>query len=140
MRKPTQSLFGVLAVCTLIPLAPFADASKDDAMITAGRDVYNRCIGCHSPERNRTGPLHCGVVSRMSGSVDGFNYSAAMLDAGVVWTVQTLDRFLESPLKTVPGTTMGFAGIDNDTERKQVIAWLATLTASSPLCEGAPDT
>lgn len=139
MRKSTRLLFGVLAVCVLIPLALLADAPTDAAIVDAGRDVYNRCIGCHSPERNRTGPMHCGIVGRVSGTVEGFNYSAAMRNARITWTAQTLDRFLESPLEIVPGTSMGFAGIDNDTERMQVVAWLETLTASSPFCEGIPE-
>ena len=30
---------------------------------------------------------------------------------GVTWNDETLDRFLENPLKTVPGTKMGYAGV-----------------------------
>lgn len=40
------------------------------------------------------------------------------------WTEERLDRFLESPSAVVPGTTMGFAGIDDAAERKQVIELL----------------
>jgi len=133
-----RSLLGALAICVLIPLALLADAPDDAATIDAGQDIYNRCIGCHSPDRNRTGPMHCGLVGRISGTVDGFNYSAAMRNAGITWTADALDRFLEAPLEVVPGTTMGFAGIDNATERMQLVAWLETLTASSPFCESVP--
>lgn len=139
MRKSTRSLLGVLAVYMLIPLALLADADKNTATVDAGREVYNRCIGCHSPERNRAGPMHCGIIGRISGTVEGFNYSAAMRNARIIWTAQTLNRFLESPLEVIPGTSMGFAGIEDDTERMQVVAWLETLTASSPFCEDIPD-
>jgi len=140
MRRSRWWLFGVLAACMLTPPALLAHAPNDTAMVEAGRDVYNQCIGCHSPDRNRTGPMHCGLVGRVSGTVDGFDYSDAMRNAGITWTARTLDRFLEAPLEMVPGTRMGFAGIKNDTERRQLIAWLETLTASSPICEDMPAT
>tara|TARA_R110000782_G_scaffold22038_1_gene58882 strand:+ start:576 stop:884 length:309 start_codon:yes stop_codon:yes gene_type:complete len=94
-------------------------------------------MGCHSPEYNRTGPLHCGLFGRESAAVQGYNYSEAMRDAGLVWNADTLDRFLESPLTMLPGTSMGFAGIPDQTERRNLIAWLATLNASSDTCRDA---
>lgn len=57
-----------------------------------------------------------------------------MRDADLVWNAETLDRFLAAPLKMVPGTSMGFVGIPDDEERQNLIAWLATLNASSDLC------
>ncbi len=98
---------------------------------------YAKCMGCHSPEYNRTGPLHCGLFGRESAAVQGYNYSEAMRDAGLVWNADTLDRFLESPLTMLPGTSMGFAGIPDQTERRNLIAWLATLNASSDTCRDA---
>jgi len=56
--------------------------------------------------------------------VAGFEYSAAMKRANWVWNRQTLDRFLADPLKAVPGTTMGYAGVKDRQERADLIAYI----------------
>jgi cytochrome c len=91
----------------------------------AGEAVYSRCQGCHSLEYNRTGPKHCGVVGRRAGSVPGYDYSDAMRKSGIVWSQKTLERFLADPPKTVPGTTMTYAGVPQAKDRADVIAYLS---------------
>jgi cytochrome c len=92
----------------------------------AGEAVYSRCAGCHSLEVNRTGPKHCDLVGRRAGSVAGFDaYSPAMKKSGLVWNEKALDSFLADPLKTVPGTTMTYAGVPDPKERSDLIAYLA---------------
>lgn len=91
---------------------------------TRGAEIYARCQACHALEYNRTGPKHCGVVGRKSGSVPGFDYSPAMKQAKLTWDEKTLDRFLADPPKFVPGTTMTYAGISDPQERADVIAYL----------------
>lgn len=110
---------------------PATDAVANPA---AGQQVYAKCMACHSPDRNRTGPLHCGLLGREAGSVTGYAYSDAMRAAGITWTRDSLDEFLSAPLKVLPGTTMGFAGLASAEERRDLIAWLATLDAESALC------
>lgn len=43
---------------------------------------------------------------------------------GLVWTEETLDRYLADPLEAVPGTTMGPLGIKDAAERRAVIEYL----------------
>jgi cytochrome c len=90
----------------------------------SGEAVYSRCAGCHSLETNRTGPKHCGLVGRRAGSIAGYEYSAAMKRSRLVWNQANLDRFLANPLKTVPGTTMTYAGVPDAKERADLIAYL----------------
>ena len=90
----------------------------------AGEAVYSRCQGCHSLEYNRTGPKHCGVIGRRAGSVAGYDYSPAMKKSGIVWGEKSLDRFLADPPKTVPGTTMTYAGVPEAKDRADLIAFL----------------
>ena len=91
----------------------------------AGEAVYSRCLACHSLARHRTGPKHCGVFGRRAGAAPGFEeYSAAMKRSKLVWNEKTLDRFLANPLKTVPGTTMTYAGVEDAKERADLIAYL----------------
>lgn len=89
-----------------------------------GKLIYDRCIGCHSLEYNRTGPLHCGLIGRQAGSVPDFQYSEAMQQTGIVWNDDSLDKFLAAPLEFIPGTSMGFIGIKNKRERQHLIAYL----------------
>ena len=99
-----------------------------------GKAIYGRCLACHALERDRVGPRHCGLLGRRAGSVPNFNYSPAMRRSDIVWTPETLDRFLADPLKTVPGTTMGYAGVKDAGERRDLIAWLAEADKSKKLC------
>jgi len=90
----------------------------------AGEAVYARCLACHALAYNRTGPKHCGLLGRRAGSVPGFEYSDAMKRVNWVWDRKTLDRFLADPMKTVPGTTMGYAGVKDRQERADLIAYI----------------
>jgi cytochrome c len=102
-----------------------ADALPGDPQ--RGEAIYGRCLACHAIERNRTGPRHEGLLGRRVGSVPGFDYSPAMRKAGaggMVWDEAKLDRFLENPLRFLPGTRMGYAGIKNPQERADLIAFL----------------
>ena len=96
----------------------------------AGEAVYSRCQGCHSLEYHRTGPKHCGVVGRRAGSVPGSEYSPAMKKSGIVWSEKSLERFLADPPKTVPGTTMTYAGVPEAKDRADLIAYLKQQTAA----------
>jgi cytochrome c len=90
----------------------------------AGEAVYSRCLGCHAIEYNRTGPRHCGLMGRRAGSEPGYEYSPAMKQSGIVWNEKTLNRFLADPLKTVPGTTMTYAGVPEVQDRANLVAYL----------------
>lgn len=113
----------------LLPALLAAAAAAADAMPGnpgRGAAIYERCQACHSLERNRTGPRHCGLLGRSAGSVATFRrYSAALRDSGIVWDAESLDRFLAAPLEAVPGTRMGYAGVKDPQERADLIAFLA---------------
>lgn len=96
-----------------------------------GEAIYGRCLACHALAYDRTGPHHCGLLGRRAGSVPGFAYSDAMRRSNWVWNAQTLDRFLANPLKALPGTTMGYAGIADRQERADLIAYLRQANESA---------
>ena len=92
-----------------------------------GEELYNsRCIACHSPDANRVGPKHRGVVGRKAGSLPDFNYSKAVRNSGVVWDEQTLDDWLTNPQAFIPGQRMNFKVAD-PADRADLIAYLKTL-------------
>ena len=66
-----------------------------------------------------------------------FPYSDAMKRSKIVWSEKTLDRFLANPLKAVPGTAMGYAGVTDRKERADLIAYLEQANAS-PECRKLP--
>ena len=130
--KPPAGISLIVATCLgFTPLVAAAPPAGDPA---AGKLGYAKCIGCHSPERNRTGPRHCELLGRVAGSLPGYDYSEAMRNAAIRWDAESLDRFLAAPMTVVPGTTMGFAGVADARERRDLVAYLGSLTASAEEC------
>lgn len=77
------------------------------------------------------GPVLNGIVGRKAGSIEGFNYSDANKIAGekgLVWTEQELSKYLADPRAFMPGNKMAFAGLKDEQDRADVIAYLKTLT------------
>jgi len=123
-----------LALAGLV-FAGAVSAAPDAAALKRGEDVYARCAACHAIEANRTGPQHCGLFGRRAGTAPGFDgYSKAMRASGIVWDERTLNVFLQDPMKAVPGTAMGYAGVKDDKERAELIAWLREATRPGKTC------
>lgn len=102
--------------------------SADAADAAQGEHAFAKCVLCHAKgNTNGIGPGLLGVIGRHAGSVPGFRYSSAMKSSNIVWDEKSLDAFLTAPQKAVPGNTMPFAGIPNEQERTDLIAYLETL-------------
>jgi cytochrome c len=97
-----------------------ANAAGDAAR---GETLYQGCQDCHSIEKNDVGPMHKGVVGRTAGTVPGYNYSAALRNAKIVWTEANLDKWLTNPQGLIPGTKM-FYQVNNPQDRADLIAFL----------------
>lgn len=106
---------------TLILLGGCLAARAQDASVRA---TYNRCEGCHSPDRNRTGPMLGGLFARSAGAVPDFDYSPAFAGLTFRWDNRNLDRFLEDPQAFAPGNKMEFSGVTNPAERHALIEYL----------------
>lgn len=91
-----------------------------------GKKVYNKCKACHSLDagKNKIGPSLHGVIGRKAGAVDGFKYSSALMDSGIVWTEDQLSAYLEKPKEFIPGNKMAFAGLKKEDQRADVIAYI----------------
>jgi len=115
--------------------APIAPLLKT-ASVEAGQKAARVCGTCHSfgkGEPAKIGPNLYGIVGAKHAHMAGYDYSEALKAmAGHEWDYDELNEFIYNPRQHVVGTKMSFAGLKNDQERANVIAWLRTL-ADSPV-------
>jgi len=68
--------------------------------------------------------LHA-IMGAPAAAVEGFKYSTAMKDSGLVWDADTMAAFLAKPKKVVPGTKMAFPGLKKEKDVQNLLAYLA---------------
>ena len=114
---------GVLLAVAAGPALAAGDAAQ-------GEKVFNKCKTCHTLEagKNKIGPSLHGLFGRTAGTVEGFPYSDAMKNSGIVWDAETLDHYLTKPKDLVPGNKMSFSGLPKDEDRANVIEYLKGAT------------
>jgi cytochrome c len=59
-----------------------------------------------------------------SGSAAGYNYSDANKKSGITWNEAAFIEYIKDPRAKIPGTKMIFPGIKNETEAKDLWAYL----------------
>lgn len=96
------------------------------------------CLGCHSMYCNREGPKLGGLIGRKAGSVPDYKgYSDAMKSAGFVWTLDKLDKFLQTPEAVVPGGKMeneARATTASKDERQKILQFVQDPDNSAEIC------
>ena len=106
------------------PLPPGGDAA-------AGQVAFGKkCATCHTPDKggaNKVGPNLFGIFGNKKAHLEGFTYSANMQAKGGEWDDAALNEFLWKPAVYIKQTKMAFAGLSNDKERADVIAYLKSL-------------
>ncbi|HXS11317.1 MAG TPA: heme-binding domain-containing protein [Acidobacteriaceae bacterium] len=89
-----------------------------------GKAVFEkRCTGCHALTTDREGPRLQGVVGRPAASIPNFPYSTALRQTHIVWTEESLDRWLTDPDSFIPNSNMDFR-VPGSQERKDLIVYL----------------
>lgn len=117
----------VLAISILLTLSVSAFAEGD---VKKGKKVFKKCAACHSIEdgKKKVGPSLYGIINRPAGTVEGFKYSNALLEAGIVWDDESLRAFITKPKAFLKGTKMAFAGVKKKKDRDNLIAYLTEET------------
>ncbi len=107
-----------------------AATAADPGNAEAGEDVFKKCRACHeigADAKNKVGPILTGVVGRKVGTVEGFAYSDSNKEfgaKGAVWSEEELFKYLENPAAYMPKNKMAFAGLKDEQDRLDVIAYL----------------
>lgn len=118
------------------PAAPVAKVALADlpapwnaADLDNGKLVFAKCHNCHTlgaTDGHKTGPNLHGVFTRHPGTAPGYKYSEAMRgNSHTEWTPVELDKWLTNPSTYLPGTAMFFNGVADETDRRDVIAYVA---------------
>lgn len=114
----------IAMTATFVINSACAQAAGDAAR---GARVFQACAACHSiePSEHMTGPSLADVWNRKAGTVRGFErYSEALKRSNVIWNDASLEQWLASPEKFIPGSGMTFPGLREKEARKDVAAFL----------------
>lgn len=100
--------------------------------IEQGKQVFRRCAACHYADKNanKVGPTLLNLMGRQAGTVDGYNFTASMVDAGkngLIWNRDTLLQYLHNPREMVKGTRMASIKLNNDTDIENLISYLKSV-------------
>ena len=117
-------LYLIAISASLVIMATCAQAAGDAAR---GARVFQACVACHSvqPGEHMTGPSLADVWNQKAATVRGFErYSEALKRSNVVWNDASLEHWLASPEKFIPGSSMTFPGLREKQARQDVAAFL----------------
>ncbi len=130
----TQSNLDHYTVITAAMLFLATDGAKAAGGPERGQREFLACVSCHSaePKLHKTGPSLANIWGKKAGTVDHFGrYSEAILNSEIVWNAKTLEAWLRNPLAVIPGTFMRIPGLENESKRQDIIAYLKHISPVS---------
>lgn len=128
MRKTL--LRSAMSGAALLVLATHNTSAQD---LAAGENSFKKCLACHAvgeDAKNKVGPELNGLDGRHSGTVAGYSYSDANKNSGITWNEAEFLDYIKDPRAKIKGTKMIFPGIKNETEAKNLWAYLKQFDAS----------
>jgi cytochrome c len=125
----TPRMRPLFLVAALAAVAPGAALAQDAA---AGEKVFAQCRACHQvgeTAKNGVGPVLNGLFGRKSGTIEGYNYTDANKNSGIVWDDATFADYIKDPRAKIPGTKMVYAGLKDEARIKDLTAYLKQFDA-----------
>lgn len=119
------------AISVALAILPGTVSAQSEGNAARGERVFSQCRNCHAVTKDApkgAGPTLFGVFGRKAGTAPGFDASEAMVKSGIVWDDKTMAEYLKAPKDRVPGTTMAFAGVKQQMQLDDVIAYLRKAT------------
>lgn len=125
LQKTSARIIGAAVLGLGLMMTSVAHAGD----VAKGEKTFKKCKACHyvDKEKNKTGPHLVNVINRPAGSIEGFKYSKAMKESGLIWDEATMAAYLKAPKKFVKGTKMAFAGLKKDADIENIIAYLKSV-------------
>jgi cytochrome c len=113
----------IMLAMTLLPVA----AARADGDPVRGEARFQECAACHKLDAgaNDVGPSLHGIFTRKAGELADFRFSPAMKRSGIVWTPETLEKYIADPQAMVPANRMPYAGMASASDRADLIAYLS---------------
>lgn len=131
MRQHSRKQFGLAAI--MLCLSASTAWAQDAA---AGQISFSRCLGCHSigvDAKNKIGPQLNGLEGRKCGTAEGYAYSVANKDCAFTWNEANFVEYIRDPRAKIPGTRKSISGIRDQTEAKNLWAYLRQFAADGRL-------
>jgi cytochrome c len=118
---------GVMRATLAMSMMLLAGSAFADGDAARGEKKFGDCAACHKLEAdaNNVGPSLHGIFGRKAGDIADFRYSPAIKRSGLIWTPETVDKFITDPQAMVPGNRMPYAGMADAADRADLITYLA---------------
>jgi cytochrome c len=113
-----------LMLCAVALSALTSHALAQD--VAAGETAFRKCQPCHDAgeaAKNKLGPELNGLDGRKAGTAEGYAYSDADKNSGIVWSEASFKEYLENPQEKMPGTKM-ILSVKNEKEVADLWAYL----------------
>jgi cytochrome c len=144
--RAVRALAGAgLAIVSAAGFAQELDPSVEMLLLQGdaqrGRLVFGPCRACHFTEAEAghgNGPNLSRIFGKVAGKQAGFEYySPELLAAQFVWTPAVMYAWLESPMASVPGTSMMSAGVPDLGQRADLVAYLQKVSVQEVSDQGS---
>lgn len=126
----------MLVLAAMVSVVMPEAATAQDA--AAGEKIFLQCRACHQvgpTAKNVIGPLLNGLFGRKAGTIEGYSYTAANRESGIVWDEATFAEYIRDPKARIPGTKMVYAGLRDEQRVRDLIAFLKQFDAKGAKTE-----
>jgi cytochrome c len=120
----------VLLSLVIVLGLPLTAAAQDAA---SGEKIFLQCRPCHQVgenAKNTVGPLLNGLLGRKSGTAEGYAYTDANKNSGILWDEHTFAEYIKDPRAKIPGTKMTYPGLKDERRITDLIAYLKQFSAT----------